>query len=188
MIIQGTSSGLIALNPKDGKTLWTHTALKTMAACPTPAFDNGIVFWAVGYKAGCVGLQLSVTGKKVAVKQLFLNKNMICHHGGFILHEGYAYGNHNNKWVCLDLKTGGKKWEARGPGKGSICFADGMLYLFGEKGGKVELAEAKPDKFTSAGKFSAEGSGASWAHPAVSGGRLYIRYGNNLHCYDVKAK
>jgi len=32
------------------------------------------------------------------------------------------------------------------------------------------------------------GEGESWAHPAVFGGRLYLRYDNTLYCFDVKAK
>jgi hypothetical protein len=29
--------------------------------------------------------------------------------------------------------------------------------------------------------------GPSWAHPVVIGGRLYLRYADNLYCFDVKA-
>ena len=38
------------------------------------------------------------------------------------------------------------------------------------------------------GTFSVRGSGPSWAHPVVVGGRLYLRYDDNLYCYDVKAQ
>jgi len=36
------------------------------------------------------------------------------------------------------------------------------------------------------GTFSVQGNGPSWAHPVVIGGRLYLRYDDNLYCYDVK--
>ena len=49
------------------------------------------------------------------------SRDMDCHHGG--------------GWACLDLKTGQKKWNERAVGKGSPCYADGMLYLFGESPG-----------------------------------------------------
>jgi len=37
-------------------------------------------------------------------------------------------------------------------------------------------------------KFSlpAEGANQLWAHPAIAAGRLYIRHGDALYCYDVK--
>ena len=28
----------------------------------------------------------------------------------------------------------------------------------------------------------------SWAHPSISGGRLYLRYDDNLYCFDVRSR
>ncbi|OVE73958.1 hypothetical protein BVX94_02195 [bacterium B17] len=112
---------------------------------------------------------------------------MVSHHGGYIIHDGHIYGNHNNGWACLKLDSGEVMWSEKGVGKGSLCYADGMLYTFSEKGGKVGLVTATPDRFEMNGEFSVQGSAQSWAHPVVTGGRLYLRYADNLYCYDVKA-
>ena len=189
MIITAGRQGLVAFNPKTGKKLWSHAfAVKNIASCPDPAFADGYVFWAVGYGKGCVCLKLSVKGKKVTATEAWTNKNMICHHGGYVILDGYIYGNHSKGWSCLDLKTGEVKWNSDGVGKGSLCYADGMLYLYGEKEGKVGLAAATPkEKEFKMGKtFNVEGKGPSWAHPVVNGGKLYLRYDNNLYCFDVK--
>jgi outer membrane protein assembly factor BamB len=111
-----------------------------------------------------------------------------CHHGGYLIDNGLVYGNHERGVVCLDLKTGQKKWFDKGVGKCSVTYADGMLYLFGENNGVVGLAPASPDGFKLTGRFSVQGEGPSWAHPVVIGGRLYLRFGANLYCFDVKAK
>ena len=74
----------------------------------------------------------------------------------------------------------------KGVGKGSLCYADGMLYLLGEKKGKVGLAAATPEGFKLTGSFSIEGEGPSWAHPVVNDGRLYLRYDQNLYCFGLK--
>ena len=37
-------------------------------------------------------------------------------------------------------------------------------------------------------EIKAERRGPSWAHPFVTGGRLYQRFHRHLYCYDVKAK
>ena len=73
-------------------------------------------------------------------------------------------------------------------GKGSLCFADGMLYLFGEKDGNAAIAAFSPDGMEIKGSVTVAGSGPSWAHPVVAGGRLYLRYAENLYCFDIKAK
>ncbi|MDD4889206.1 MAG: PQQ-like beta-propeller repeat protein [Phycisphaerae bacterium] len=189
MIVQGSGSGIFAVDPKDGKTLWSNGfASGNVANCPTPAFSDGYVFWANGYGKGGICLKLSVADGKVTATQAWTTRDMDCHHGGYVIVDGCIYGNAGGGWACLDLKSGAKKWSDRGVGKGSICYADGMLYLFGEGGGKAGLAVASPEKFESKGTFSVAGRGPSWAHPVVTGGRLYLRYGTNLYAFDVAAK
>jgi outer membrane protein assembly factor BamB len=79
-------------------------------------------------------------------------------------------------------------WRERSVGKGSITYADGMLYLLGEKQ-LVGLAEANPKSYVEKGRFPINDLGRdSRAHPVVLGGKLYIRNQNELTCYDVKAK
>ena len=73
-------------------------------------------------------------------------------------------------------------------GKGSLCWADDMLYLYNEKDGTAGLATCTPTGLEMKGTFRVEGESQSWAHPVVAGGRLYLRYDDNLYCFDVKAK
>ena len=187
MLINGAHKGLIGVHAKTGKILWTQQfASGNTANVPTPAFSDGYVFWSVGYGKGAICVKLSVSGTEVTATEAWRTKDMVCHHGGFVIMDGYIYGNHGGGWTCLDLKTGAKQWYEKGVGKGSLCYADGMLYVFGERGGKAGLAELSPTGFKLAGTFSVKGKGPSWAHPVVIGGRLYLRYDDNLYCFDVK--
>jgi len=188
MLVNGTGGGLFAVRPNDGKLLWQNDFAKgNTANCPTPAFADGYLVWAVGYGKGAICLQLSAQDGVVTAKEAWRSTELDNHHGGYILHQGYIYGHHKDLWTCLDLKTGAQKWRGRGVGKGSVCYADGMLYTFGEREGRVGLLEATPEAFTERGSFSVAGKGQSWAHPVVTGGRLYLRYGDNLYAYNVKA-
>jgi len=112
-----------------------------------------------------------------------------CLHGGLVIVDGYVYGTSSRaRWVCLDLETGEMKYEVRGVGKGSVAYADGMLYCYGEKG-TLGIAKASPDGYELAGSFKvAEGEGQHWAHPAIADGRLYIRHGDVLIAYDIQGK
>lgn len=194
MIVQGTANGLVAVDPSDGTRIWADASIpKNTANCPSPVYADGHVFWAVGYGKGGVCLKLQSAegedGKKtVTAKPVYQTKDMVCHHGGYVVHDGYVYGNHNNGWTCLKLDSGETMWHAKGVGKGSVCFADGMLYLFGERGGLVGLAPATPEGLELVGSFRVKGKAESWAHPVVTGGRLYLRYADNLYCYDVRKK
>jgi len=187
MIVQGNGGGIFAVHPKDGRVLWQNDfAARNTANCPTPAYADGHVFWANGYGKGAICLKIDTAADGLTATEAWRSNEMDCHHGGFILHEGYIYGNNRGGWACLELKTGKKMWNGQGVGKGSLCFADGMLYTFGENGGQAGLVPAVPDKFEVKGQFRVEGKGPSWAHPVVTGGRLYLRYQDNLYCFDVK--
>ena len=189
MIVTGTRAGIVCLSLKSGEVLWSNDfSTGNTANCPDPVYSDGYVFWANGYRKGGICLKLSASGEKVSAKEAWTTENMDCHHGGYIVHEGYIYGNHGGGWVCLDLKTGERKWYEMAVGKGSLCFADGMLYLYSQNGGKAALATCSPDGLTVKGNVTVEGTGTSWAHPVVIGGRLYLRYADNLYCFNVKAK
>jgi hypothetical protein len=79
-------------------------------------------------------------------------------------------------------------WQHRSVGKGSLTYADGNLYLLGENN-MVGLAEASPEGYKEKARFQIADQGfPSWAHPVVSGGKLYIRNQGTLTCYDIKAR
>ena len=118
------------------------------------------------------------------------DRTLDVHHGGVVLLDGFVYGaaSRGGRWVCLELATGAVRYAAGWQGKGSLMAADGMLYCYAERG-VVGLAPVNPEGFEVVSEFRVtEGSGQHWAHPVVCGGRLYIRHGDVLMAYDVKAR
>lgn len=187
MIVTGSRRGIVAFDADHGNLLWSNDfSAGNTANCPTPAYSEGHVFWANGYGKGGICLKLGKSDGKVTADVAWTTRDMVCHHGGYIIHESHIYGNHGGGWSCLDLKTGKKKWNEKAVGKGSLCFADGMLYLFSESRGRAALAACSPEGLKLTGELTVDGDGPSWAHPVVTGGRLYLRYHTNLYCFDVK--
>ena len=185
MIVAGTREGLVSVAARSGSLLWQNRfAAGNIANCPTPAASDGYVFWANGYGKGGVCVKLGPDG---TAAEAWTTRDMECHHGGYVIQDGCIYGNNGDGWACLELRTGEKKWTDRGVGKGSLCWADGMLYLFGEHGGQAALATCSPEGLQIKGRVKVAGDGPSWAHPVVAGGRLYLRYDTNLYCFDVRA-
>ncbi len=186
MLVTGTREGLVCVKAKTGELVWKNGFSKDNDAnCSTPLYSDGYVFWANDYGKGGIGLKLEADG---TAKEAYKTSEMQCHHGGFIIDNGYVYGDNGAGVSCVDLKTGKKMWRDRAVGKGSLCWADGMLYLFSETGGQAALATCSPEGLKITGKVKVEGKELSWAHPVVTGGRLYLRYENNLYCFDVKAQ
>ncbi|HEX8916724.1 MAG TPA: PQQ-binding-like beta-propeller repeat protein [Humisphaera sp.] len=184
LIAAGTGGGLVCVDARTGaKAFADPFSAGSTANIPSPVVADGHLVWATGYGKGAVCLRLTAGGAEPA----WTSKDLVCHHGGYVVHDGHVYGNHERGVACLDLKTGRRAWFDKGVGKCSVAYADGMLYLFGEADGTVALAAASPDGFKPAGRFTVAGTGPSWAHPVVAGGRLYLRYGDNLYCFDVTA-
>lgn len=185
MLVTGSDQGLACFNAQTGAFLWSDDFSEgNTANCPSPAFADGYVFWANGYGQGGICMKLEAGGKAT---RAWTTRDMVCHHGGYIIDRGYIYGDNGRGVSCLDLKTGEEKWSDRAVGKGSLCWADGMLYLFSEKGGQAALATCSPGGLEIRGMVQVDGDGPSWAYPVIAGGRLYLRYDMNLYCFDVKA-
>ena len=193
MIVTLTNGGLVAVHAKTGQFLWRYArpANKT-ANIPTPVAEGGRIFSASGYNQSGGAVDVTASGDGAKAEQAWETSEMNCHHGGFVLVNGFLYGNNGGGWACLDWKYGKTKWKEGGVGKGSIIYADGMLYCFGESGGKVGLMKAAPDAdghaMVSQFTIPKGGKGATWAHPAISNGRLYIRHDDFLYCYEIMGK
>ncbi len=186
-IMNFTSSAAVGVRASDGKVMWRHTkAANRTANCTTPVFHNNKVFFSSAYDTGAVLLDLTARGGEVQAREVYFTRDMMNHHGGVVLVNGYLYGFSNSILTCLEFATGKKMWSARSVGKGSLTYADGMLYLFGENN-SVALAEATPSGYNEKGRFTVQDQGRpSWAHPVVAGGRLYIRNQGILTAYDVR--
>ena len=112
-----------------------------------------------------------------------------------VLVDGRLYGsnmanNNGGKWMCVDWETGKTIYETPwgNLGKGTVIYADGMLYLYEEKRGTFGLL--KPgDSFDVVSSFQVNfGSKEHWAHPVICDGMLYVRHGDVLAAFDIKAK
>ncbi len=123
----------------------------------------------------------------------YSNKVMVNHHGGVVLVGNHLYGFSDGKgWTCQDFQSGKALWQESGKiGKGSLAYADGLLYLRAEGGkGTVAIIDATPDGYRELGRFDPpdRSDESSWAHPVISDGRLYLRDQDVLQCYDVRGK
>jgi outer membrane protein assembly factor BamB len=186
-IMNFTSRAAVGVRASDGKLMWSHKSpANDTANCATPVFQDNKVFFSSGYGTGGALLGLTARDGEVSAQELYFTKDIQNHHGGVILVNGYLYS-FSTALTCVEFATGKKMWVNRSVGKGSLTYADGMLYLFSEKN-VVGLAEANPNAYVEKGRFSIPDLGIeSWAHPVVIGGKLYIRNQGNLTAYDVKA-
>ena len=184
-----TSAAGVGVRASDGKLMWRYPKVANGTAnIATPVFFDNKVFYTSNYDTGGALLGLSQEGGEIKAREVYFTRDMMNHHGGVVLVNGFLYGFSNAILTCLEFATGKVAWRNRSVGKGSLTFANGDLYLLGEDN-IVGLAEANSTEYRERGRFKIPDQGwPSWAHPVVSGGQLYIRNQNTLAAYDVRAR
>jgi outer membrane protein assembly factor BamB len=188
-VVQFARQSVFGVTLADGKPLWKYTApANGTANCCSPIIDGNLIYASSGYGVGGGLAKVTLSGSVQVAEEVYFGKKLACHHGGIVKVGDYMYSCSSGTVICMEFATGDIVWQARGAGKGAICYADGMLYMLGE-GHNVALAEATPESYNEAGKFKIESHGRpAWAHPIVTGGKLYIRDQESLSVYDVSAK
>lgn len=184
-IVQFARNSVFGVAADDGKFLWNYSGANNGTAnCATPIVADNHVFAASAYGTGGGLAKVSAEGEAQKADEVYFEKKMANHHGGVVKVGDYLYG-FGSSLLCMNFKTGAVAWADRSVGKGSLCYADGMLYLLSERY-EVALAEATPDEYREHGRFKIESHGRpSWAHPVVAGGVFYIRNQHSLTAYDV---
>jgi outer membrane protein assembly factor BamB len=192
--VQFLAKGLIGVDANTGKFLWRYdrTAQTSPANIGTPVTRDGYVYSGSHYAGGAL-IRLNGTPEGFVVEEIYFDKKLPTAIGGAVLVDDYMYGTNRATMTCTDFKTGEVKWtQERGLAPASLCYADGCLYLHGERDGEVALVEATPDEYRERGRFTPpgvpeKGQSQAWAYPVVAGGRLYIHDWGTLWCYDVTA-
>jgi outer membrane protein assembly factor BamB len=197
-ILAATGTHLLALEPATGKTAWTFKYWDGaiwdqpgLIWANTPTFKGADIFLSMGYDYRNVMLTMSEDGK--SVKEKWSNLVLDNHHHGLIELDGFVYGsnwqsNSKGKWVCQDWNTGETKYETDWQNKGEIVYADGLFYVMDEKGGNVGLVKPNPQSFEVISSFKLQGgTGMFWSHPFIANGKMYLRHGDVLFVYNIKA-
>ncbi len=185
-IVFFTEQRAMAVDLKDGKLLWTYgKAANNVANVATPVIRGNRVFLSSDYGTGAGLVEIKADN---SASEVYFTKEMRNHHSSSILIGDYLYGFSSGILTAMKFDTGEVAWRDRSVGKGSLVFADGMLYAFSENG-VVGLVEATPTGYVEKGRFRIEqDSLPTWTHPVISNGRLYIRDQNTIYAYNVKAK
>ena len=197
-ILAVTGTHLIALEPATGKVVWNFKYWDGekwdqpgLIWTNTPTFKGRDIFLSMGYDYRNAMVQMSEDGMSVTEK--WSNMTLDNHHHGLIELDGFIYGsnwenNSKGKWVCMNWETGDVKYETEWANKGSLVYADGMFYILEEKAGTVALVKPDQNNFEVISSFKLKGgSGPYWSHPFIANGKMYLRHGDVLFVYNIKA-
>ncbi|MCU0704737.1 MAG: PQQ-binding-like beta-propeller repeat protein [Fimbriiglobus sp.] len=173
-----------------GKEVWAHKFVDKLLESSTTPVKVGDLYVAGAVTVGSVGLK--VEGGEA--KQVWKNEKLTCYFSTPVAIGDYLYMvNGEAKFPggsitlrCVEAKTGNIAWEKKDVGEyhaALVKTGDGRLLMHDDKG-NLKLLEANPKEYKELA--TAKVCGKTWAHPAVSDGKIYLRDEQSLYCLEVK--
>lgn len=192
-VVQFLGKGLVGIHRDTGRFLWRSTRTvdnRFGVNATTPVVAGDLVYSSSAAGGGVT--RVSAQGETLLAEPAYLERRAPTALGGSVRAGEFLYGTSGSQLVCVEFATGRLRWEDRCVGAGSVCLADGRLYVHGENG-VVALVEATPEAYRELGRFTPpdppqRGMSRAWAYPVVAGGRLYIRDLGVLWAYDLKPR
>ena len=176
----------MGLEASSGELLWRYDKVSNRTAnIATPIYNEGRIFVSTAYGTGCALLNIPAKGEKM--QEVYFNSEMQNHYNTSVLIGDYLYGASGNAaWIAMKWATGEVAWKERAVGKGMVLFADGMLFMQGEKG-VLGIAEATHTGYNELSKFTIKiGNYPLWTQPVLANGVLYVRDQDDLMAFAVK--
>lgn len=206
--------GLVALDPQSGKVLWDRwfrAKVNESVNAINPYVHNGQIFISSAYyRSGSV--LLDPNPDQQSFKEIWKSMSLEIHWSPpLVINEHiYAFSGRNEPdgvLRCVEWNSGELKWESQGTpagmgipdrrdfdairrfrearmGRGSGIYADGKMYLLGERG---LLAMARPDteKYVELARMDTGLKYPCWTAPVLSNGILYLRSEDTLLAIKV---
>jgi outer membrane protein assembly factor BamB len=188
IIVNFTIHNLIGLDASTGELLWSKALIGTGDIHGNTAiYENGSIYFSAGSGSGMVKLALSEDGRSIT--ETWSNPNVTDVHGGFLKVGNYIFSSQYKprRYCSVDIATG-QLSDSLKFDKGSLIFADDMLYLYTEKG-MVGLVKQNNGKMELVSSFKIPvGSKEFFTIPVISDGVLYLRHGDAMLAYDIRMK
>ena len=182
---------VVGLDPETGREQWRvkHAPIEYDVSISDAVWHDGVLLTG-DYWTGCRAIQLDEKGQNPKViwkgKQVSLLMSTPLWRGGYV----YALDRHRGL-KCIELKTGEIRWQdehvaQRGNNPhASLVWVGERALIFNEKC-ELILAKLTPAKYEEISKVKVPMTkGFTWAHPAFTGGCIFVRDDEEILCVPI---
>lgn len=184
-----TGAGLVGLDPATGKERWRHPFKDLLQeSATTPLVADGLLIGSsvtLGSVALKAGEGKPETAWKAGKLNCYFSTPVAAGQGHLYMLNGKLAINPTITLRCVETATGKVKWERPDVGKyhaALVRTADDKLLMLDDDG-RLTLFAADPGGYKELAK--AKVCGPTWAHPALAGGKVYLRDEKELMCVPV---
>jgi outer membrane protein assembly factor BamB len=183
-----SNRGLTAVDPASGAVLWDYGVAGGGPALPRtlqPQPVGGTQVLIGSDDFGTALIDVTRGGGTWDPAQRWASRALRPSFNDWVVHDGCVYGFDASIFCCIDLETGKPRWKGGRYGKGqALLLADQALLLVISEEGVAVLLAANRDRHEELGRFQAI-NGKTWNHPVIARGRLYVRNGEEMACYEL---
>ena len=183
-----TQQGLVGLSPADGKVRWKVPLVdKLSESSTTPVVAGGLL---IGSSVTTGSVALALQGGKAA--EAWKNPKLTCYISTPVeagketyLVTGTILPPPSATLQCVESATGKVLWTKQAIGQYHAALlrtADGKLLML-DDGGNLALLDPDPGEYKELARSKV--CGPTWAHPALSGGKLYLRDRKEIVCLSL---
>jgi outer membrane protein assembly factor BamB len=194
-----TGQGVVSLRPSDGMVYWKYPLVDKLFESSTTPVKVGDHLLASSITFGSAGLALAKKDDRPAVKEEWKNPALTSYFSTPVAvgpePQDYVYlvtgkipgpfSDPEATLHCVDMKTGKTTWSKPKIGTyhaALLRLGNGRLLLLDDHG---SLALLEPDTKQYRELCRSKVCGETWAHPALTDGKLYVRDGKELICLDL---
>jgi outer membrane protein assembly factor BamB len=185
-ILMLDNSGVSAIEPVDGKPIWTYEwKFNNYRAVQPLILDPTDLVLGTGMGTGTRRIELKAAKAGVDIAERWTSLDMKPDFNDYVAWKGYLYGLDHNILCCVDLATGKRKWKNGRYGNGQLLLLpdSGQILVLSEEGDLV-LIHANPEKLDEVARHKVL-EGKTWNHPALAGNRIYVRNAEEAACFEL---
>jgi outer membrane protein assembly factor BamB len=192
-IVALTGANLESVSP-NGETRWQFPFKDRLNESSTTPIKVGDLFIAASVTAGAIAVKESEKDGKPAVEQVWKNPALTCYFSTPVAADkehlfvvtGTISVNPTVTLRCVETATGKEIWKKPNVGKyhaALLRLGDGNLLMHSDATGDLHLLAPNVKEYQELAKSKA--CGATWAHPAIADGKIYVRDNKELICVSL---
>jgi outer membrane protein assembly factor BamB len=189
-LVAFTQKKLVGLSLSDGKLLWElpFPPLERSYNSVSPIVDGQTVIYS-GAQRGTFAVRVEKNADGFSARPLWENKETAAKYNTPVLHQGFLFGLSDTGYLfCLNASDGSLAWKGqtqydRG-GFGAIVDA-GSVLMFLSPAGELIVFEPDPKEFRQTAAYKVSPT-QTYAHPVLSGNRIYIKDQENLTLWTLE--
>ena len=189
-IVAETAKNIVGIGVADGKLLWqVPFAAQDRRAynAATPIVDGDTVIYS-GSGRGTKAVRIEKQGDHVAARELWSNSEYSVQFNTPVLKNGLVYGiSDRDMLFCIREGKDQTAWTAKtegGRGYGSVVDAGSVLLAL-TPSGKLVAFEPSDKEYKEVASYKVA-DGDTYAHPVVSGNRIYIKDKDALTLWTIE--